>query len=79
MSRLIGPIRVRLLILASLVIFTVFAAMPQQAASACITCVALTGGLCVGCDPNVSSGFNACWPTQEDCSCWVQGSCHILD
>lgn len=75
MSRFIGPIRLRLLILTSLIIVTAYTAMPQQAASACITCVPLTGGLCVGCDPNVSEGFTSCWPVQENCSCSVQGSC----
>ncbi len=75
MSRFIGPIRLRLLILTSLIIVTAYTAMPQQAASACITCVPLTGGLCVGCDPNVSEGFKSCWPVQANCSCSVQGSC----
>ena len=75
MSRFTGPIRLRLLILASLIFVTAFTAMPQQTASACITCVPLTGGLCVGCDPNVTAGFSRCWPVQSDCSCSVQGSC----
>lgn len=77
MSRLLGPIRLRLLILTSLILMTAYSAMPQQTASACITCVPLTGGLCVGCDPNVSSGFNWCWPVQENCSCHVQGVCDL--
>ena len=77
MSRLLGPIRLRLLILTSLILITAYTAMPQQAASACITCVPLTGGLCVGCDPNVTVGFNSCWPIQEDCRCWVQGVCDL--
>jgi hypothetical protein len=74
MSRLVNPVRLRLLILTSLIIVTAYTAMPQQAASACITCVQLTGGLCVGCDPNVTTGFKWCWPVQEDCSCeaWVR-------
>ncbi len=75
MSRLIGPIRLRLLILTSLIIVTTYTAMPQQAASACITCVPLTGGLCVGCDPNVTTGFKWCWPVQETCSCTAWDSC----
>ena len=79
MSRLIGPIRLRLLILTSLILVTAYTAMPQATASACITCVRLTGGLCVGCDPNVTEGFNRCWPVQEDCSCWVQGSCGVIN
>jgi len=79
MSRFIGPIRLRLLILTSLVIVTTYTAMPQQAASACITCVPLTGGLCVGCDPNVSAGFSWCWPVQSNCSCSVQGTCAPLN
>lgn len=76
MSRLKHAIRLRLLILTSLIIVTTYTAIPQQAASACINCVALTGGLCVGCDPNVTNGFNWCWPVQENCSCSVQGSCN---
>ena len=77
MSRLAGPIRLRLLILTSLIVVTAYTVLPQQAASACITCVPLTGGLCVGCDPNVRSGFNSCWPVQENCSCSVQGACDL--
>jgi hypothetical protein len=77
MSRLKDSIRLRLLVLTSLIIVTAYTAMPQQAASACITCVPLTGGLCVGCDPNVSTGFNSCWPVQENCSCSVQGACDM--
>jgi len=74
MSRLVNPIRLRLLILTSLILLTTYTAMPQQPANACITCVGLTGGLCVGCDPNVTTGYKWCWPTQEDCSCeaWVR-------
>ena len=74
MSRLVNPIRLRTLILTSLIIVTCYTAMPQQAASACIDCVALTGGLCVGCDPNVTTGFKWCWPVQETCECtaWVR-------
>ena len=79
MSRFIGPIRLRLLVLTSLIIVTIYTAMPQQAVSACINCVALTGGLCVGCDPNVTEGFNWCWPVQENCSCSVQGSCREIN
>ena len=79
MSRLVNPIRLRLLILTSLIIVTAYTAMPQQAASACITCVPLTGGLCVGCDPNVTEGFNWCWPVQETCSCHVQGACGVIN
>ena len=77
MTRLKNSIRLRLLVLTSLIIVTAYTAMPQQAASACITCVPLTGGLCVGCDPNVSTGFNSCWPVQENCSCYVQGACDM--
>jgi hypothetical protein len=76
MSRLRQPITLRLLILTSLIIATTYTAVPQQTASACINCVALTGGLCVGCDPNATNGFNSCWPVQENCSCYVQGSCN---
>lgn len=79
MFRLKNPIRLRLLILASLIIVTAYTAMPQQAASACIKCVPLTGGLCVGCDPNVTTGFKWCWPVQETCSCTQWDSCSLAD
>lgn len=75
MSRLISPIRLRLLVLTSLFVFTAYTAMPQQTASACINCVPLSGGLCVGCDPNVTQGFSTCWPVQATCSCSVGGTC----
>lgn len=77
MSRINGPVRLRLLVLVSLIVVTIYTALPRQAASACITCVPLTGGLCVGCDPNVTTGFNSCWPVQETCSCSVQGTCDM--
>ena len=77
MSHLFSPLKLRLLVLASLILVTVYTAIPQQAASACITCVPLTGALCVGCDPTVTEGFNKCWPVQETCSCTVQGACGI--
>ena len=75
MSRFVSPIRLRLLILTSLILITAYTAMPQQAANACIACVDLTGGLCIGCDPNVTVGYNWCWPVQRDCSCSQWGSC----
>jgi hypothetical protein len=78
MSRLIGPVRLRLLVLTLLILATAYTAMPQQAASACIKCVGLTGGLCVGCDPNVTVGFAWCWPVQEDCSCSNWGTCDLI-
>lgn len=76
MSRFVNPIRLRLLILASLIIVSAYTAMPQQTASACITCVGLTGGFCVGCDPNVTTGYKFCWPVQETCTCSAWDSCN---
>lgn len=78
MSRLINPVRLRLLILASLILVSAYTAMPHQAASACIKCVQLTGGLCVGCDPNATTGGDYCWPVQENCSCTEWGECRII-
>lgn len=75
MSRIIGPIRLRLLVLASLVIVTAYTATPQQVASACIECVDLEGKICVGCDSNATSGHNYCWPVQSCCCCQVSGTC----
>jgi hypothetical protein len=79
MTRFISPIRLRLIILTSLILVTTYTAMPQQAASACIKCVQLTGGLCVGCDPNVTVGYKWCWPIQEDCICFNWDNCGISD
>lgn len=79
MSRFIGPIRLRLLILTSLLLVTAYTAMPQQAANACIKCVKLTGGLCVGCDPNVTTGYMWCWPVQETCDCYNWDNCVVIE
>ena len=76
MTRFIGPIRLRLLVLTSLIIMTAYTAMPQQAANACITCVVLTGGLCIGCDPNPTVGYKWCSPNQSDCSCVAWDACN---
>lgn len=76
MARLVNPIRLRILILASLIIFSAYTAMPQQTASACITCVVLTGGFCVGCDPNVTIGYKFCAPDQMTCTCFAWDSCN---
>lgn len=78
MFRKIDPIRLRLLILTSLLIVTAYTAMPQRAASACIRCVSLTGGLCVGCESGVNNGGNYCWPVQENCSCTQWGQCDLI-
>jgi hypothetical protein len=64
--------RTRLLILASLILLSVVFALPQRSASACFECVALTGGLCVGCDPNPTSGHASCTADQSTCSCQVK-------
>jgi hypothetical protein len=75
MSSFKSSIRLRLVILASLIVVTAYTAMPQRPVSACIECVRLTGGLCVGCDPNVTVGFNFCTPNQDNCSCAEWGAC----
>jgi hypothetical protein len=71
MSNFPRQARTRLLILASLILLSVVFALPQRSASACYECVALTGGLCVGCDPNPTSGHASCTADQSTCSCNV--------
>lgn len=70
MSQFIKQARTRLLILSSLLLLSVFLALPERAASACQECVSLSGGLCVGC-MIVSEGHQSCEPDQSTCSCNV--------
>jgi hypothetical protein len=70
MSSLFRQVRNRLFVLASLILLSIFFALPERAASACQECVQLTGGLCVGC-MMVSEGHVSCQPDQSTCSCNV--------
>lgn len=70
-----SSIRMRLLILASLVLLSAYVVAPQTSVRAtCYECVSLSGGLCVGCDPNTPA-HDSCIPRQETCDCIVMGSC----
>lgn len=72
-------VKVRILILISLIVLSLHLTTSQKTASACWECVQLTGGLCVGCDPNQGS-HKYCWAMQECCCCAVSGeSCHLDD
>lgn len=80
MDRPLRQIRIKLLTLASLILLSFYFGTTQQAASACWKCVTLTGGLCIGCDPNVDRGVTECTAIQETCSCVTSGSCgNILE
>ena len=71
MSIPLREVRSRLLILTVIVLLSIFFALPQRSASACFECVGLTGGLCVGCNPNVSEGHVGCEADQSTCTCNV--------
>jgi hypothetical protein len=74
MLHLAKSIRSRLFVLTSLILLSIFFAVPDKPASACQMCVQLTGGLCVGC-MFVGEGNTTCVPDQSTCSCTVSGSC----
>lgn len=76
MCKLLRQVKLRLLILASLVFLSVYFAVPQRTASACERCVPLSGGLCVGCQ-QVPRGAEICVPDQETCSCSLGESCGL--
>lgn len=68
-------VRLRLLIALAVLCVSVYFVPPRSSATGCSNCVQLTGGLCVGCDPN-QPVFPGCIPNQETCSCDVTpGSC----
>ena len=67
--------RVRLLVLAALVLTAVGFASDPSADAACRKCVFPTGGICVGCMDagEGDEGFRTCTPIQDICSCIVGG------
>ena len=75
MSGPLKQVRTKLFILAALILLSTYFAAPQRNVSACFECVQLTGGLCIGCDPNVSSGARTCVANQSSCTCSMSGSC----
>jgi hypothetical protein len=66
--------RFRLLLLLLTLIVTIYFVPPQSSAATCAECVSLTGGLCVGCDPN-QPVHATCVPNQTTCTCEVGGEC----
>lgn len=75
MSITTGYFRVRLLILAALVLTAVGSLAEPRAAVACRKCVFPTGGICVGCmdADEGEQGYRSCTPIQSTCSCLVGG------
>lgn len=74
MKKIFGSLRIKALILAVLLGLTFQAGWNVNETEACVECVTLTGGLCVGCATS-SSGHSDCTPYQESCSCMVSGTC----
>jgi hypothetical protein len=72
-------LRIKLLTLTTLLLLSLYFGSTQRVANACLECVTLTGGLCVGCDPNVSKGHTFCEPNQQTCRCEVGGTCGSMD
>lgn len=75
MKKIFGSLRWKVIILALLVGLTFQIGWNTENAAACEECVPLTGGLCVGCDPNATVGHVSCVPNQDTCSCEVSGAC----
>ena len=67
-------VRFRLLLLLLVLSAFAYIAPPQSSAGSCAECVSLTGGLCVGCDPN-QPVHSTCIPNQSTCTCEVGGGC----
>ena len=63
-------VRLRLLLLLTILSVGIYFVPPQSSAGSCAECVQLTGGLCVGCDPN-QPVHASCQPNQETCTCEV--------
>jgi hypothetical protein len=71
MNPLLKKIRVKTVVLLGLILLSVSLwTQPFSVKANCEECVALTGGLCVGCasDPN---GHTRCTPDQSTCTCNV--------
>ena len=73
MSITVKYFRIRLLILAALIVTAVGLATGQQTAVACQECVFPTGGICVGCMTASANGYRSCVPDQSTCTCSVGG------
>lgn len=67
-------LRLRILILIALVVVTANLGWSTNEAKACKNCVALQGGLCVGCTGGDAFGFKGCEADQSTCSCNLTGA-----
>ena len=77
MKKILGSLRLKVLILAVLVGLTFQMSWSVNETEACERCVALSGGLCVGCQSS-QSGSPYCTALQESCSCNVTpGNCRV--
>lgn len=77
MRKILGSLKLRVLVLAVLIGLTFQLGWSSGNTKACERCVALSGGLCVGCQSS-SSGSPSCTAIQETCSCNVTpGTCRI--
>lgn len=74
MKKLFGSLRFKAVILTLLLGLTFQIGWNVNETEACVECVTLTGGLCVGC-ASASAGHDSCTPSQESCSCTVSGTC----
>lgn len=75
MRIIVRSLRLKILVLMVLAGLTFHIAFNADSTEACTECVALTGGLCVGCDESATSGHDSCTPDQTTCSCTVSGTC----
>ena len=77
MKKMIGNLKVRVFVLAILVGLTFQLGWSSGITKACERCVALSGGLCVGCQQS-ETGSPSCTALQESCSCNVTpGNCRV--
>lgn len=73
MSITVKYFRVRLLILAALILTAAGLATGQGTAVACKQCVFPEGGICAGCMAADGDGYKTCTPNQTTCTCNVGG------
>jgi hypothetical protein len=67
-------LKLKILILIALIGVTAHFGWPAGGVKACRNCVALQGGLCVGCTGGDAAGFKGCDPDQSTCSCNLTGA-----
>lgn len=74
MKKLLKSLRFKVIALTMLLGLTFQIGWNANETEACVECVSLTGGLCVGC-ATTSTGHDSCTPSQDSCSCMVSGTC----